>query len=100
MSKEISSRIAAFCSVVIVSGLAGGGSGHAAPSAPAAPKATVSARLAPNGGPVVKLGPAILEEYTVSPGGIAVMQETVPGAAQQAQAAPVKPATSASGRKA
>ncbi len=100
MSKGITRRIAAFCSVAVVSGFAAMGSAHAASPAPAAPKATVSVRLAPNGGPVVKLGQAILEEYTVSPGGIAVMHETVQGAAQQAQAAPAKPGAPLSGRKA
>lgn len=100
MSKGIMRRIAALCSVVVVSGLAATGSAQAASPAPAAPKANVSVRLAPSGGPVVRLGPAIVEEYTVSPGGIAGLQETVRGAAQQAQAMPVKPGAAKSGRKA
>lgn len=100
MSKGIIRRIAALCSVVVVSGFAGMGSAQAASPAPSAPKATVSVRLAPSGGPVVKLGQAILEEYTVSRGGIAVMQETVRGAAEQAQAAPAKLVLTQSGRKA
>jgi len=100
MSKGITRRIAALCSVVVVSGCAAMGSAHAASPAPAAPQATVSVRLAPNGGPVVKLGQAILEEYTLTPGGIAVLHETVQGAAQQAQAAAVKSKASSSGRKA
>jgi len=100
MSKGIMRRIAALCSVVVVSGFAAMGSAHAASPAPAAPKTTVSVRLAPSGGPVVKLGPAILEEYTMSPGGIAVMQETVQGTAQQAQAMPAKPSAAGLGRKA
>ncbi len=100
MSKGISRRIAAFCSIVVVSGFAGAGSAQAASSAPAAPIMAASARLTSNSGPVVKLGEAVLEEYTVTPGGLAVIRETVPGAAQQVQALPAKPAASTSGHKA
>lgn len=100
MSKKISRRLAAFCSVAALAGLAGMGSAQAAPAASTTPKATVSVRLAPNDGPVVKLGQAILEEYTVTPGGLAVVHETVPGAAQQAQVVPAKPSATTAGRKA
>ncbi len=100
MSKKISRRLAALCSVAALSGMIGAGSAHAASPAPAAPKATVSVRLLPNDGPVVKLGQAILEEYTVTPGGMAVVHETVPGAAQQAQFVPAKPSATTAGRKA
>ncbi len=99
MSKKISRRLAALCSLAVVSGLAGTAA-HAAPAASAAPKATVSVRLAPSDGPVVKLGQAILEEYTVTPGGMAVVHETVPGAAQQAQLVPAKSNATTAGRKA
>ncbi len=100
MSKGIIRRIAALCSVVVVSGFAGMGAAHAAPPAPSAPSVTVSVRLAPSGGPVVKLGQAILEEYTVSPRGIAVLHETVQGAGEQAQAVPAKSAVTQPGPKA
>ncbi len=100
MSKGISRRIAAFCSVVVVSGFAGLSTAHAASPTPTALKATASVRLSADGGPVVKLGQAVLEEYTVTPGGIAVIRETVPGAGRQVQALPAKPAAQPSGRKA
>lgn len=100
MSKEISRRIAAFCSIAVLSGAAGMGSAQAASPAPAAAKTTAAIRLVSNSGPVVKLGQAILEEYTVTPSGLAVIRETVPGAARQVQAMPAKPAAATSGRKA
>lgn len=98
MSKGISRRIAAFCSVAVLSGLAGMSSAQAAPTTPAS--AGMSVRLVSSTGPTVKLGQAILEEYTVTPGGLAVVHETVRGAGRQVQATPVKPAAATSGRKA
>lgn len=98
MSKGILRRVAAF-SIIVLSGFAAVGTAQAAPATSHAPKASVAIRVAPDSAPVVKLGQAILEEYTVTPGGLAVIHESVQGTTQQAQAVPAKPATPVSSCK-